>query len=222
MEYIMEFQSEKLIPEVDLSEQAVSSDTQAMFEEKASANQVLETAQPAPQGQIRREMSKEDREHYIDNNLLIKFLMMFWHYQTIIENHLKLKKNLEQIVEFDEIPQLNKYHELIKEFLIWKKSSRISGSVQENIFRDWIVADGFYMIFTKTQDFWTKSFIMSLQKALRIIKREHSSMDRSADVVPSTSSGVLLGDGFFSIFIFRKFLIIIYRKNIVRVYYTHK
>ena len=166
----MEFQSEKSVQEVDLCEQAVSSDTQAMFEEEASANQILETAQPVPQNQTRKEVSKDERENFIDNNLLIKFLMMFWHYQTIIESHLKVKKILESIVEFDEIPQVNKYHEVIKEFLTWKKSGRISGSVHENIFRNWIVADGFFTIYTRIQDFWTKRFIMSLRKALRFVK----------------------------------------------------
>ena len=202
----MEFQCEKSTQEVELLEHVVFSDTQAMFEEEASANAILETAQPVPQAQIRKEMSKNERLHYVDNNLLVKFLMMFWHYGTIIENHLKVKKNLEQIVEFDEIPQLNKYHEMIKEFLMWKKSARISGSVAETIFHDWIVEDGFYMIYMKTLDFWTKSFIMNLQKCLRLVKRESSSlentatigmssmtantMDRGVDVQPSTSSAV--------------------------------
>ena len=40
----MEFQYEKSTQEVELLEHVVFSDTQAMFEEEASANAILETA----------------------------------------------------------------------------------------------------------------------------------------------------------------------------------
>ena len=148
----MEFQSKETIPDVDMCEHAVSSDTQAMFKEEASANLILKTAQPVLPSQIRKEVSKEDREHYIENNLLVKFLTMFSHYPTIIENHLKVKKILDTAVEFDEMSQVNKYHEIIKEFLMWKKSGRISGSVPVSTFREWIVDDGSYTMYTKIQD----------------------------------------------------------------------